>query len=289
MSNNLLTPQKISFHLSGGYNGEYPIDLRSTASFLLYTQQLIDKTYCVINAKQNISKNDKKSYKLLVKEFHVGSLGADLLLLTEGVALALPLLGFSNPKTLWDYTAYAFDLAQRFFTDIGNDKQPSIHVNGDNNTIIYNCGDMTTTYPLETYTIASSSIPTYRKLEQAQKNGQFTMFKAQNNDDSSPIISFPTNNDYSVFKEKTILDPAPIATKVTIFSFNRESMSGKLWYQEDTGNMEIPFDLHPSANIDLVIDSIKGYPIMATMQRAITYASFTPKIKRVTISSVEAI
>lgn len=100
MSNNLLTPQKISFQLSGGYNGEYPIDLRSTASFLLYFQQLIDKTYCVINAKQNISKNDKKSYKLLVKEFHVGSLGADLLLLTEGVALALPLLGFSNPKTL---------------------------------------------------------------------------------------------------------------------------------------------------------------------------------------------
>ena len=172
-----LSPQKISFKLEGGLGGEYPIDLRSTAAFMLYFQCLVDKSYCQISGKKRISQSECDMYRIAIKNLKVGSLESDLLLFITGTSLSLPLMGFCNPKTIWDYTCYAIDLVKRFFSDVEKGKHPTITVTGNNNTVIYNVDQSTHEYPKETVDIANTSIPFYQKISAELNRGHFTSFR----------------------------------------------------------------------------------------------------------------
>lgn len=287
--NNPLLPQKISFNLKGGLNSEYPLDLRATASFLLYFQHLIDKSYCTINNIDRIRPNKNNVYKVVVKDFTVGSLSSDLMLIVEGARLTLPLLGLSTPESIWTYTCYACELASRFFNGLKSNTQPKIEINGNNNTVIYtdNTGAKIE-YPQETYEIANKSIPTYRKLSQTMVNGSFSEFKAHNESNNAPPIFFSSES-ADLYNEQTMVDETPEIIQCNIIRFDKETRTGKLRLLDNNCgdiNSELPFQIIGNQDSSPYIAAMNRDKISMNCIREISYASLKPKITRLQIISL---
>lgn len=284
---NYTAPQKISFKLSGGYGGNYPIDLRSTAAFMLYFQSLLDKSYCVIAHKSKVTQQDNACFRLMIKNLKVGSLSSDLLLVVEGASLALPLIGFCNPKSIWDYTCYSLKLATRFFSDVDKKIQPVINVNGNNNTIVYQANNTNEVYPLETYEIANKSIPIYRKLGSTIENGNFTSFTAFSEDTSIPPLSLNTTTS-SLFKEKTVLDSTPIHLPCNIISFNKENLTGRLRSLDDSLLQgDFPFSVIGNQDPMVYLNAMHKNQVSLSVIKEVTYSSLTPRVKRLQVLSVQ--
>ena len=280
-------PQKITFKLGGGLSGEYPLDLRATSAFLIFFHHLIDKSYCVVSNTSRISSNDRKNYRLVAKSLEVGSLSAELMLIIEGISLALPLVGLANPKTIWDYTCLALDFAKQYFFDLSQNKHPHIEVNGNNNTIIYQCENTTKEYPEAIYDIANNSIPVYRKLAKTLNQGNFSSFLASSNSNNVPDISFDLDSE-ELFNEKSTIQPES-NFKVNIISFNKETLSGKLQiigssnYRTD---QTIPFKLLGDQSPTPYITAMATKMVNVRGSMEVIYSSLTPKIKCLHIASL---
>lgn len=288
---NPLLPQKISFSLKGGLNSEYPLDLRATASFLLYFQHLIDKSYCTVNNIDRIRPNRSNVYKVVVKDFTVGSLTSDLMLIVEGARLSLPLLGLSTPESIWTYTCYACELASRFFSGLKADSKPQIQINGNNNTVIYtdNTG-ANIEYPRETYDIANKSVPIYRKLSQAMINGSFSEFNAHSESKDIPPIIF-NNESAHLFKEHTVIEEIPQTIHCNIIRFDKESLTGKLRILNNNCenlNSEYPFQIIGNQDSSPYIAAMDRDEVFVKCIREISYTSLNPKISRFQIISLVA-
>ncbi|MDD7291499.1 hypothetical protein [Veillonella caviae] len=287
--NSYSVPQKISFNLEGGLNGEYPLDLRATSSFLLYFQQLIDKSYCVISNKNRIRHTENNDYKIVVKNFTVGSLSSELMLIVEGTRLALPLIGLCNPKSIWDYTCNALDLASKFFTALHDKKSPTINIQGDNNTVIYQDNSGThTEYPKAVYDIANKSIPVYRKMHQTLNNGNFSTFNAHGNDQNIPALTLSASTP-NLFNEYTIIDESPEIIFCDILRFDKETLTGKLRLLDtnfDNNNLELPFQIIGNQNPTIYIAAMNKSLVKIKAIKEVSYASLTPKVKRVQIISL---
>lgn len=284
---NYTAPQKISFKLSGGYSGDYPIDLRSTATFMLHFQSLLDKSYCVIAHKSRVTQQDNACFRLMIKNLKVGSLSSDLLLVVEGASLALPLIGFCNPKSIWDYTCYSLKLATRFFSDVDKKIQPIISVNGNNNTIVYQANNTKEEYPLETYEIANKSIPIYRKLGNTIENGNFTSFTAFSEDASIPALALNATTS-NLFKEKTVLDSTPICLQCNIISFNKENLTGRLRSLDDSLLQgDFPFSVIGDQDPVVYLDAMHKNQVFLFVIKEFTYSSLTPKVKRLQVLNVQ--
>lgn len=286
---NPLLPQKISFTLKGGLNGDYPLDLRATASFLLYFQHLIDKSYCTINNIDRIRPNRNNVYKVVVKDFTVGSLKSDLMLIVEGARLSLPLLGLSTPESIWTYTCYACELASRFFNALKADTKPQIQINGNNNTVIYtdNTGAIIE-YPQETYEIANRSVPIYRKLSQAMTNGSFSEFNAHSDAHNIPPIIF-NNESANLFKEHTVIEETSQIIQCNIIRFDKESLTGKLRILDnncENMNSEYPFQIIGNQDSSPYIAAMDRDEVFVNCIREISYTSLNPKIVRFQIISL---
>lgn len=287
---NYLLPQKISFKLTGGFGGEYPIDLRATASFMLYFQHLLDKSYCVIANKDRISQSDTECYHVVVKDLQVGSVLSNLALIVEGARLSLPLLGFCNPKTIWDYACSGLDLAKKFFTDINNGIHPTITINGNNNTITYQNNNNNTVYPKEVFDIANKSIPVYKKMGAALKSGEFVNFSASSPGSTlSPIMLDQTSEE--LFKEKTIIDQSPISISCNIISFNKEKLTGRLRIVDDSCGMlnwELPFCVIGNQDTTQYINAMASDIVSLNILKEVTYSSLIPKVKRIQVIDIAA-
>lgn len=286
-----LLPQKISFKLDGGYGGEYPIDLRTTATFLIHFQQLIDKTFCVVSNTDRITKDDRKNYQLLVKDLKVGSLESDILLTIAGGLLALPYPGFCTPQTIWDFTVMAYELATRFFTDTSAGKNPVITNNGDNNqTIVYNVEGDLITYPFAVFNIANSAIPQYKSMGKTLNEGNFTGFTATNQ--SSIHAPFVMSQDTeSLFKEITKVEDTPCTLSGDIISFNKETRSGKIRVPDDeqqTSVHDYPFTIIGNQDCDLYIQAMKSDSVSIKALREISYTSLAPKLKRLQVIHISS-
>lgn len=280
-------PQKITFKLGGGLSGEYPLDLRATSAFLIFFHHLIDKSYCVVSNTSRISSNDRKNYRLVAKSLEVGSLSAELMLIIEGISLALPLVGLANPKTIWDYTCLALDFAKQYFFDLSQNKHPHIEVNGNNNTIIYQCENTTKEYPEAIYDIANNSIPVYRKLAKTLNQGNFSSFLASSNSNNVPNISFDLDSE-ELFNEKSTIQPES-NFKVNIISFNKETLSGKLQIIGSSNyhtDQTIPFKLLGDQSPTPYITAMATKMVNVRGSMEVIYSSLTPKIKCLHIAAL---
>lgn len=286
-----LLPQKISFKLNGGYGGEYPIDLRTTATFLIHFQQLIDKTYCVISNAERITKDDRKNYQLLVKDLKVGSLESDLLLTIAGGLLALPYPGFCTPQTLWDFTVMAYELATRFFTDTSAGKNPQITNNGDNTrNIIYMVQGDLITYPADAFNIANNSLPLYKSMGKALNEGNFTSFTATNQASTcAPLVM--SKNTEALFKGTTKVESTLYTLSGNIISFNKETRSGKIRIPKDNQQTVVhdyPFTIIGDQDCDLYIQAMKSNSVSIKALKEISYTSLEPQIKRLQIIHISS-
>lgn len=203
--------------------------------------------------------------------------------------MSLPLMGFCNPKTIWDYTCYAIDLVKRFFSDVEKGKHPTITVTGNNNTVIYNVDQSTHEYPKETVDIANTSIPFYQKISAELNRGHFTSFTASTSDLSIPPIRFDTNSE-SLFKEKTIIDETPIKISCNIISFNKESLTGRLRILNESSSLtttELPFCVIGNQDESQYIKAMALNSVQAKVLKETAYTSLKPRIKRLQIISLE--
>lgn len=226
----LESPQKIQFHLMGGGNESYPLDLRASAEFLIYFQHIIDKSYCGITGKERLSPKSRDEYQLRIKSLSVGSLTADLILLFKGISLSLPLMGLANPKTIWDYACYALEY-YKHRAEAKKDNIPSsinIETHGDSSPamLVLNVGGNAYTYPPAVMEIARRSAPVYRKLSSAMERGQFESFHAHGLEgDKSFDIS---QSDMALFHASNIIQDETRRYSVNIIDFNKETMCGHL-------------------------------------------------------------
>ena len=257
--NQYAEPQKISFKLYGGLeNKNYPIDLRSTADFLIQFQHIVDKSFCVITGKERVTLKNKEDYQLLVKDIGVGSVSADLLLVVKGVALALPMMGFTNPKTIWDYACLSIEFFSAYSNALSKKQNPIINMtsSGDSSPVILNLqiGDKITNYPSEILPIAQKSLYSYKKMARAMINGNFNSFNAVSQDNNAFQMTY---EDAMLYLQKnTIMDDAYSYTG-NIIDFNKETMRGRVRILEgDFKNREFPFSVLGSQLPNPYIDAM---------------------------------
>lgn len=257
--NEFTDPCNIHFELTDGlHNGG--IDLHAASAALWQFHQIIDKSYCTLAGKTRLSPKMRKDYQIIAKDLQVGSLVTDLQLVIKGVALALPLMGFANPKSVWDYACYSLDFYKRITESKRKGELPTISVDnsGDHSPTVINLhvGCEVHNYPPEALVIAKKSVHSYRSLANAMESGGFSNLSVVSSCSTHQNLNIK-KSELPLFSGINVINQEIISFPVNIIDFNKETMTGKLRVLKNIPPSDIPFSVIGNQNPNLYIDAMR--------------------------------
>lgn len=247
------------------------MDMHDMVMMMAESHALFDKTFGVISGQRRLSSHKRKDFQIIVKDMRQGSLLVYADIVVSGMNLALPLIGLTNPYTVWEYTRAGFQLLKALYTvhspsDPEQSDVPRIST-GDNGTVIVVSGNNNIlTFPAPVLDIAARSRTNYRRIANMMSNEGITQFQLSSESvpNAEPIALSMT--DQRLFEPTTFLDSNPATFLADLYKFDKEAGTGRLRVTESNvlPNGDYAFSVIGNQDLAQYIDSMKENQVSIT-------------------------
>ncbi|MCM1567795.1 MAG: hypothetical protein NC238_17950 [Dehalobacter sp.] len=250
-------PHTITLKIDGPGINE-GVNLFKTISILSEFHSILDKSYSVLNGKQKLTKQDREQYFIRAYDFKQGSFIVNADIIITGIQLSLPLLGFVNPYTIWEYARYSFAFLKAVLASSKSGNQPMISV-GDNSQVVVLIGDGSTmTLPdKRILDLANRTRRNYANLAGNLKEGSIHSIEvtAQSSIGENISLSLPEKD---LFESNTTVMPRPVTFLADVYDFNKEINTGKLrvFREQEIPDGDYPFTIIGNQDNSKFIESM---------------------------------
>ncbi|SFH84746.1 hypothetical protein SAMN05192551_103253 [Tindallia magadiensis] len=220
-------PKTICFKLEGPDLREN-INLYDAITTLSEFHSIVDKSYCVLTNQHRLSKTEREFFRIQASNFRQGSFLVDLEILITGTQLAFPILGLTNPYTIWEWTRCSFQFIKAMSLARKNGETPQIKTGENSQIIVITGGNNNLILPdARVIELANRTKKNYAKLAGTLQEGRVHSIDigAETSLNNSISLNLAEKD---LFKSPTEILTKPIQFHADIYDFNKEANTGKL-------------------------------------------------------------
>lgn len=187
-------------------------------------QHFFDGTFKAITERSRISKRDRETYHVIIRDYQDGSFIAYLGMVLSGIQPALPLVGnVATPDNVWAMTFQAVEFLKKVYALARAKENYRIEQDGNNNTAVV-CGDQRHTYNGPVLHIANLIIGSLRELDDVLDSDEVESIRLTGPSDESVNLDF---EDKGQFYPPVTVHEEPVDLRCDVFDFNKYENLGR--------------------------------------------------------------
>lgn len=206
-------------------------------------QHFFDGTFKAITERSRISKRDRETYHVIIREYQDGSFIAYLGMVLTGVQPVLPLIGnVATPNNVWACTFQAVEFLKKVYALARNKEEYRIEQDGNQNTAVVH-GDQKHTYNGPVINIANLIIGSLRELDDVLESDEVESIRLTGPSEESINLDLESKGQ---FYPPVTVHEEPVDLKCDVFDFNKYEKVGRAAIPE---NEQIPSGNYRFRNI----------------------------------------